>query len=101
MPENCCSIQLPICHNFPICGRYRVSRREQLVEEYFDCARGTTTGLPATTSRRRSQSRSEPEGTDPRTLADAIGVSFLWTLIPAIIYGIGLPPGGSGERVGL
>src|ERR1041385_3916519 len=24
------------CHNFPMCGRYRLSRRKQLVEEYFD-----------------------------------------------------------------
>ena len=27
----------PICHNLPMCGRYRLSRRKQLVEEYFDC----------------------------------------------------------------
>src|ERR1039458_3801854 len=28
----------PICDNFsPMCGRYRLSRRKQLVEEYFDC----------------------------------------------------------------
>jgi putative SOS response-associated peptidase YedK len=26
-----------ICDNFPVCGRYRLSRRKQLVEEYFDC----------------------------------------------------------------
>ena len=26
----------PICHNLPMCGRYRLSRRKQLVEEYFD-----------------------------------------------------------------
>ena len=25
------------CHNLPMCGRYRLSRRKQLVEEYFDC----------------------------------------------------------------
>src|SRR5690348_3694682 len=23
-------------HNFPMCGRYRLSRRKQIVEEYFD-----------------------------------------------------------------
>ena len=28
----------PICHNLPMCGRYRLSRRKQLVEEYFDSA---------------------------------------------------------------
>lgn len=27
-----------ICHNLPMCGRYRLSRRKQLVEEYFDTA---------------------------------------------------------------
>jgi hypothetical protein len=27
----------PICHNLPMCGRYRLSQRKQLVEEYFDC----------------------------------------------------------------
>ncbi len=26
-----------LCHNLPMCGRYRLSRRKQLVEEYFDC----------------------------------------------------------------
>ena len=25
-----------ICHNFVMCGRYRLSRRKQLVEEYFE-----------------------------------------------------------------
>jgi putative SOS response-associated peptidase YedK len=28
----------PICNNFPMCGRYRLSRRKQVVEEYFDTA---------------------------------------------------------------
>jgi putative SOS response-associated peptidase YedK len=27
----------PICHNLPMCGRYRLSRRKQVLEEYFDC----------------------------------------------------------------
>lgn len=26
-----------ICHNFLMCGRYRLSRKKQLVEKYFDC----------------------------------------------------------------
>jgi hypothetical protein len=25
----------PICHNFPMCGRYRLSRRKQIIEEHF------------------------------------------------------------------
>src|ERR1017187_7478593 len=29
-------VQRPI-YNLPMCGRYRLSRRKQLVEEYFDC----------------------------------------------------------------
>jgi putative SOS response-associated peptidase YedK len=29
-----------ICDNFPVCGRYRLSRRKQLVEEYFDTSSG-------------------------------------------------------------
>ena len=28
---------LSIWHNLKMCGRYRLSRRKQLVEEYFDC----------------------------------------------------------------
>ena len=28
----------PICHNCQMCGRYRLSRRKQLVEEYFDAS---------------------------------------------------------------
>ncbi|MBZ5616986.1 MAG: SOS response-associated peptidase [Acidobacteriia bacterium] len=27
-----------ICNNFLMCGRYRLSRRKQVVEEYFDTA---------------------------------------------------------------
>src|ERR1035438_675158 len=30
----------PICHNLPMCGRYRLSRRKQLVDEYFGSASG-------------------------------------------------------------
>jgi len=30
----------PICHNLPMCGRYRLSRRKQIVEEYFDSVPG-------------------------------------------------------------
>src|SRR5271157_4887842 len=30
----------PICHNLPMCGRYRLSRRKQVVEEYFDSVSG-------------------------------------------------------------
>ena len=29
-----------ICHNLQMCGRYRLSRRKQLVEEYFDSVSG-------------------------------------------------------------
>jgi putative SOS response-associated peptidase YedK len=32
------AVSHPICHNLPMCGRYRLSRRKQLVEEYFDTA---------------------------------------------------------------
>jgi putative SOS response-associated peptidase YedK len=28
----------PICHNLSMCGRYRLSRRKQIVEEYFESA---------------------------------------------------------------
>jgi putative SOS response-associated peptidase YedK len=26
----------PICHNLPMCGRYRLSRRKQIIEEQFE-----------------------------------------------------------------
>jgi hypothetical protein len=29
-----------ICHNLLMCGRYRLSRRKQLIEEYFDSVSG-------------------------------------------------------------
>jgi putative SOS response-associated peptidase YedK len=39
MSERTLSIQPAICHNSPyMCGRYRLSRRKQLVEEYFNSA---------------------------------------------------------------
>jgi len=25
-----------LCHNFPVCGRYRLSRRKQIIEDHFD-----------------------------------------------------------------
>jgi putative SOS response-associated peptidase YedK len=28
----------PICHNLPMCGRYRLSRRKQIIEEHFEIA---------------------------------------------------------------
>jgi hypothetical protein len=31
------SISCPIWHNLVVCGRYRLYRRKQVVEEYFDC----------------------------------------------------------------
>lgn len=36
----------PICHNLPMCGRYRLSRRKQLVEEYFDAGSGEEDWTP-------------------------------------------------------
>jgi putative SOS response-associated peptidase YedK len=30
----------PICHNLPMCGRYRLSRRKQIIEEHFDSISG-------------------------------------------------------------
>lgn len=31
---------IPICHNFIMCGRYRLSRRKQIIEERFDAVSG-------------------------------------------------------------
>jgi putative SOS response-associated peptidase YedK len=38
MPECFISIQVAICHNAHMCGRYRLSRRKQIIEEHFDTA---------------------------------------------------------------
>ena len=32
---------LPICHNLPMCGRYKLSQRKQVVEEHFTASRRT------------------------------------------------------------
>jgi hypothetical protein len=33
--------EIPICHNrLVMCGRYRLSRRKQIIEEHFDCGSG-------------------------------------------------------------
>jgi putative SOS response-associated peptidase YedK len=32
-----CEVSHPTCHNLPVCGRYRLSRRKQIIEEHFDC----------------------------------------------------------------
>ena len=37
MSEHSLSIQPAICHNSPyMCGRYRLSRRKQIIEEQFE-----------------------------------------------------------------
>src|SRR6266853_1652414 len=41
------TILKPICHNLLMCGRYRLSRRKQLIEEYF----GTVSDEPEWTPR--------------------------------------------------
>ena len=38
MQERRASLPL-ICHNLPMCGRYRLSRRKQIIEEHFDASR--------------------------------------------------------------
>jgi putative SOS response-associated peptidase YedK len=30
----------PLCHNLPMCGRYRLSRRKQVLDEHFDAISG-------------------------------------------------------------
>src|SRR3984893_9473765 len=34
--SSCLLLQVIGWHNFPMCGRYKLSRRKQVVEEYFD-----------------------------------------------------------------
>jgi hypothetical protein len=41
-----CSVALSICNNLPKCGRSPLSRRKQLVEEYFDSASGEEDWVP-------------------------------------------------------
>jgi len=36
----------PICHNLPMCGRYRLSRRKQIIEEHFDTVSGEEDWTP-------------------------------------------------------
>jgi putative SOS response-associated peptidase YedK len=36
----------PICHNLPMCGRYRLSRRKQIIEEHFDSVSGEEDWAP-------------------------------------------------------
>ena len=58
-----------------MCGRYRLSRRKQIVEEYFDSVSRKTTG--SALQRRADPARpSHPpasKGTRPRIVADALG----------------------------
>ena len=35
-----------ICHNLLMCGRYRLSRRKQIIEEYFDSVSGEDDWTP-------------------------------------------------------
>ena len=36
----------PMCHNFVMCGRYRLSRRKQIIEEHFDSISGEEEWTP-------------------------------------------------------
>jgi len=36
----------PICHNLGMCGRYRLSRRKQIIEEHFDSVSGNEDWSP-------------------------------------------------------
>ncbi len=36
----------PIWHNHPMCGRYRLSRRQQIIEEHFDSVSGEEDWTP-------------------------------------------------------
>ena len=60
---------------FVMCGRYRLSRRKQIIEEHFDTVSGDEDWPPATTSLPLSPSRhpSTSEGTSPRILAGPLG----------------------------
>lgn len=40
------NILIRSCHNLHMCGRYRLSRRKQLVEEYFDAVPGEEEWTP-------------------------------------------------------
>ena len=43
---SCTPDVVTICHNLAMCGRYRLSRRKQLVEEYFDTVSGEDDWTP-------------------------------------------------------
>ena len=36
----------PLCNNLPMCGRYRLSRRKQIVQEYFATVSGAEEWSP-------------------------------------------------------
>jgi hypothetical protein len=67
---------LTICHNRLMCGRYRLSRRKQMIEEYFASVSGEDDWNPgyniAPTSI-CSRHPAESEGTSPGTVADPMG----------------------------
>jgi hypothetical protein len=61
-----------ICHNFPMCGRYRLSRRKQFVEEYFD----SVSAESVWTLCFHIAPTQPVEGARRCTVADALGGSF-------------------------
>lgn len=65
-----------ICNTFLMCGRYRLSRRKQLVEEYFDTA-SVEHGLESPIHHRPYPKRPyhppKSEGTCPGNVACSLG----------------------------
>ena len=44
--RSCAPDAFKLCHNLPMCGRYRLSRRKQLVEEHFGSVSGEDDWTP-------------------------------------------------------
>jgi hypothetical protein len=66
----------PICHNLPVCGRFRLSRRKQIVEEYFDSVSDEPEWCSALQHRPHPACSSHPpksKGTCPGTIFDSVG----------------------------
>jgi len=60
-----------------MCGRYRLSRRKQLVEEYFDCGSDESDWNPRyNIAPTPADPRHPPEsqGAGPRTVAGTVGI---------------------------
>lgn len=80
---------VPVWHNFPMCGRYRLSRRKQIIEEHFASISEEQEWeprynvAPSNLSRPSGRIRRNPNGNCRKPARDVTARGFRWIPVKA------------------